>query len=282
MDRALVILNPRARRGTATRDYERVRSEVEACFRVRHTLIDSTGQWLRALDEARHDGVERVLSVGGDGTLHTVANAVMASAWPNVALGAIGVGSSNDFHKPCRTRVRGVPVRIGAPVPRDVGLATYEDAAGVTHMRWFFVSASIGFVARANRSFSGGGPLAIARAAASALLRHENIDARIERRETRLSNLSVMLTPYLAGAFRYDTKVPRGRFALHLCQDLERRGLVRAMAKLFCGRFVGETWCARTSMVELERDEDLELDGELFRARRIRFEAVPDALAVCS
>jgi diacylglycerol kinase family enzyme len=308
MDRALVILNPRARRGAGARDYDRVRAEVEAGFRVRDTLLDATGDWLHALDRARREGVERVVAVGGDGTVHAVANAILAEgsgAWTGVTLGAVGIGSSNDFHKPCRTRVRGIPVRIGAPAGRDAGLATWEDVVGVTRSRWFFVSASVGLSARANRRFSrelGVGAwlgarsvdAAIATSAIGTLLCHTNVRARLREdadepeRDVLVSNLGVMLTPYLAGAFRYDTDVQpgQGRFALHLCEGMGRLGLLRAMAKLLIGRF-GRTpgtasWSSRTVSLELERDDDLELDGELFRARKVRFEAFPDALAVCS
>jgi len=269
----LVVVNPKARRGRGVRDYGRIRSAALGP-NVRHALLDS--DWPRDLD-----GVERVIAVGGDGTLHAVAN-VLLNDWPRVALGAIGVGSSNDFHKPCRTRVRGVPVRIGAPVPRDVGLATFEDADGLTHERWFCVSASIGLVARANRCFAGGGDLAIARASASALLRHSNIAARLDGRALSISNLSVMLTPYLAGAFRYGGAVPPGQFALHLCTGLGRLGLIGEMMKLLTGRFGGASWSSRTVSVDLDRDDDLELDGEVFRARRVRFETMPGALSVCS
>lgn len=284
MDRALVVLNPRARRGAAARDYERIRSDIEARFEARYTAIDTT-RWLRDLDTARNEGVERVLVGGGDGTLHLVANALMRN-WPTAALGAIGLGSSNDFHKPCRTRLRGIPVRVGAPTACDVGLATFEDEAGLTRRRYFFVSASIGLCARANRRFSTtpwlGVDATIAHAATSALVRHENISARLDERELLISNLSVMLTPYLAGAFRYDAERQPGQFAVHLCSDMGALGLLRAMLDLLRGRFCGESWSSSSLIVDLDREDDLELDGELFRARRVRFEAIPNALGVCS
>jgi len=310
MPRALVILNPRARRGAAASDYDRVRSQVEAGFRVRDAILDGTGEWLRAVDRARREGVERVVAVGGDGTVHAVANAILGDgsgtgAWSGVTFGAVGVGSSNDFHKPCRTRLRGVPVRIGAPASRDAGLATWEDAVGVTRRRWFFVSASVGLSARANRRFSrelGTGAwlgarsvdAAIAYAAIGALLDHANVRARLgegsgePERDVLVSNLGVMLTPYLAGTFRYgsDVQPGQGRFALHLCDGMTRLGLLRAMAALLGGRFGRapgtSSWSSRAVSLELERDDDLELDGELFRARKVRFEAFSDVLSVCS
>jgi diacylglycerol kinase (ATP) len=308
MPRALVILNPRAHRGAAARAYDRVRARVEAGFRVRDAVLDGTGEWLRALERARREGVERVVAVGGDGTVHAVANAILGdgdAAWDGVTLGAVGVGSSNDFHKPCSARVGGIPVRIGAPAARDAGLAVWEDAIGVTRRRWFFVSASLGLSARANRRFSrdvgaqawlGARSVdaAIAYSAVGALVRHENVGARLRgdadepARDVLVSNLGVMLTPYLAGTFRYgnDVQPGQGRFALHLCDGMTKRGLLRAMAELLVGRFGRapgtSSWSSRTVSVELERDDDLELDGELFRARKVRFEAFPDVLEVCS
>ncbi len=306
--RALVIVNPRACRRSAVQRYARIRSEVESGYRVRHALLDASGEWLHAVDRARRDGFDRVIAVGGDGTVHAVANALLeggVSASKDLTLGAVGLGSSNDFHKPVRSRARGIPIRMGAPTGRDVGLATWEDARGVSHARWFVVSASIGLVARANRRFSAERDraswlgtrsvgAAIAYAALGALVRHENLRARLtpsieaEERSVELSNLSVMLTPYLAGSFRYDGTVPResGRFALHLCEGMARLGLLGAMAELLRGRF-GQSpgtasWSSGAVSLDLNAEDDLELDGELFRARKVRFEAFPTALAVCA
>jgi len=67
---------------------------------------------------------------------------------------------------------------------------------------------------------------------------------------------------------------------------MTRLGLLRAMAELLGGRFGRapgtSSWSSRAVSLELERDDDLELDGELFRARKVRFEAFSDVLSVCS
>jgi diacylglycerol kinase family enzyme len=308
MPRALVIVNPRARRGAAADVYATIRSEVEAGFEVRHALLDESGEWLRELDRARSDGFERVVAVGGDGTVNAVANAILGGvigASKEMTVGAVGVGSSNDFHKPRQRCAGGVPIRIGAPLERDAGLATWEDDDGVAHARWFVVSASIGMSARANRRFSQERGVArwlgarsvsaaIAYAALGALASHANVGARLRRTDERsevdvlVSNLSVMLTPHLAGSFRYDTDVRpgQGSFALHLCEGMGRVELLATMAALLGGRFAGsprtESWASRTVSLELDREDDLELDGEVYRARRVRFEAFSDVLAVCS
>jgi diacylglycerol kinase family enzyme len=308
MPHALVIVNPRARRGAAVHAYARIRAEVEAGFQVRHALLDGSCDWLLAIDRARREGVDRVVAVGGDGTVHAVANALLSDglgASREIALGAVGLGSSNDFHKPVRSRARGVPVRIGEASERDVGRATWEDARGRRHARWFLVSASMGLTARANRRFSRERGLAgwlgrrsvdaaIGYAAIGALLHQENAPARLSptleaaARDVELSNLGVMLTPYLAGAFRYDTEVQPGggRFAVHLCEGMTTLRLLSTMAGLLRGRFVSSpqlrSWASRAVTLELDEEDDLELDGELFRARSVHFEAFSRALSVCA
>jgi diacylglycerol kinase family enzyme len=308
MPLALVILNPRARRGAAVQRYATIRDEVESGYRVRHALLDGTCDWLVALDRARRDGVDRVVAVGGDGTVHAVANAILEhgiEASHELSLGAVGLGSSNDFHKPVRSRTRGIPIRMGAPAERDIGRATWEDARGARHARWFLVSASLGLGARANRRFSRDGGLAgwlgsrsvdaaIGYAALGALACHEDVSARLREgddasvREVAVSNLGVMLTPYLGGSFHYDTKVQPGggRFAVHLCEGMTRPRLVTTMVHLLRGRFDAsphrKSWASRALTVDLDQEDDLELDGELFRARWVRFEAFSRALAVCA
>lgn len=310
--RALVVINPRARRGSAARRYASIRAEVETGFLVEHTMMDDAGRWIDAIHFARRERFERVIAVGGDGTVHAVANALLdkpLDGFPSMttSLGAVGLGSSNDFHKPIRRRAHGVPLRLGQPTRRDAGLATWKDARGELHARWFVVSASVGLVARANRRFSeqAGVIGRVARrsvdagiliAAMSALARHRNVRARVRPSQDgraaadpiELSSLSAMLTPYLAGAFRYEPTrgAGEGQLAFHLCRDMSRTDLLATMVRLLGGRFDGSPKtrsCTAPAMcIELDEEDDLELDGELFRAKSIRLEARPSVLEVCS
>ena len=62
---------------------------------------------------AARDGVERVLVVGGDGTIHEVANGFLSVDAEPPALGVVPVGTGNDFYK-----------MVGAPKEPDAAIDT--------------------------------------------------------------------------------------------------------------------------------------------------------------
>lgn len=307
--RALVVANLAARRGEASRRYARVRDVALADLEPTLVTLDAGGAWKEALTDSLLGGVRTIVAAGGDGTVHAVTNALVESAarvpLDEICLGAVGLGSSNDFHKPTRRVVRGVPLRMdfNDRSPRDVGRATWVDEAGIEQSRCFLVSASLGATAAANRRFSDPTPVAralgahavgaaIGWAAARTLAAHENIDATLtigdETERIALSNLSVMKTPYLSGTFRYDTPIApaSGTLAINLCHRMSRFGLLRTLVAMMFGRFRGlprtRTWQAPCATVTLSEPADLELDGELFSAQRVRFDVLRERLMVCA
>lgn len=307
--RALIVINRAAHRYEALRRFARVQHWVDAHVDNRVIALDSKGGWRRVLDESLREGVRVIVAAGGDGTVNAVANALVdreaTVPLEDIRFGAIGLGSSNDFQKPATTVQAGIPLRLNYRdcAPRDLARATWVDEDGVTRNRCFVVSASMGATAAANRRFSDGAGLsrwlgarsvdaAIAWAAARMLATHVNIDARItigDRTQTcALSNLSVMKTQHLSGSFRYDTPVhaASGELAVNLCEDMGRARLLRTLISLMFGRFVGlpktRHWSLPELEVSLSKPSDLELDGELFVARRVRFDVLNEQLMVCS
>jgi diacylglycerol kinase (ATP) len=309
--RALVLLNPGAGQGRARGRYERVRGAIEARFDARLVEVDPHGS---AIARELRDGTRVFIAAGGDGTVGTLADRLVASRGriplSEIALGAVGLGSSNDFHKPVRNRILGVPVRIDLElaVPRDLGRARYLDERGESRERRFVVSASLGLVAQANASFNRGAPpiawlkrrwvdAAIACSALGALVRHRGVPVRLAvggvLLDCRLGNLSVMKTPHLAGGLRYDTPVrpDDGLLAVNLCERRSRLGLLLALGGLARGRFAGRpgarVWLADCVEVDVEAEAgaapalELELDGEIVSARRVRFDLWPERMMAC-
>jgi len=133
---AHVILNPAAGRGAA----RRAESVVARAFRAQGWAVDVVrtegpghGQELAA--QAVRQGARHVIAVGGDGTVHEVANGLLRSD-ADAALGVVPVGSGNDFAK-------------------LVGVYGHDPDAGRVLGEWFVNSVGFGFgpavVQRRNR-----------------------------------------------------------------------------------------------------------------------------------
>jgi YegS/Rv2252/BmrU family lipid kinase len=129
---------------------------VAACQRQwRDVKVLQTARPLEAVDLVRgavEEGVERVLVLGGDGTVHEAANGLLtAGRSPLPALGVLPVGTGNDFAKLLgvhRLSASVVVERLASArvVPFDVGRAWGE----------FFINAvGIGFDAEVARRVSG-------------------------------------------------------------------------------------------------------------------------------
>ncbi|HEY3219258.1 MAG TPA: diacylglycerol kinase family protein [Gemmatimonadales bacterium] len=138
---AYVILNPAAGRGAA----RRVESVVARAFRAQGWAVDVVrtqgpghGQELAAA--AVRQGAKHVVAVGGDGTVHEVANGLLRTD-TDAALGVVPVGSGNDFAKLVGMHGHD-PVRA---IARLVTASSRRFDAGRVCDEWFVNSVGFGF-----------------------------------------------------------------------------------------------------------------------------------------
>ncbi len=256
-------------------------------------------------------GERRFVAAGGDGTVNLLISSLVKVATPSVlaqvTVGAVGLGSSNDFHKPFRNGAsRGaVPYRLDfdAALPRDLGILLYADPDGVVYRRFWINNASIGVTADGNHRFNC--PDAILRwlkrvspgrgigyAALRALLAHRPRELTLRSDEgppvtVGVSNLGVVKNPHFAGSLRYDSpfEPASGDFYVHLLEGTTLRRLVPALLGLARGRFSGRpgtrSWRAARLAIEAPALFPIELDGEVVLAQRACFAVLPRCLRVC-
>ena len=96
--RVLVIVNPVASNGRAKRDYEETIEVLLKKYLGDFDTMFTTGPGEATEFAAKGDNYDRVISVGGDGTLNEVVNGLMRCKRPP-SLGIIGVGTGNDYMK---------------------------------------------------------------------------------------------------------------------------------------------------------------------------------------
>ena len=305
----LVLLNPHAAYGRASSIWETVRDELASrvgAFRVVETTTPEDARC--AVADAVEGGETVVVAAGGDGTVHEVANALIRTDGAReVALGAVGLGSSNDFHKPYRRDafIGGVPVRVDCEHagPRDVIRLSVEPPEGAKTVSYAVLNASIGITAETNAVFNDAPPFvraartlsidaAIVAAMLTTLARFRDIPCRLaidgaDEGIRSVSNLGVIKSTHFAGSFTYDTPLEPddGLVSVNLCERLTRFQAVATLAALGRGRFRGRpkttSWTARHVAVASEEPFAVEMDGEVERARSVEFSVLQKGIRCC-
>jgi diacylglycerol kinase family enzyme len=310
--RTLVLLNRGADGGKAVVKWRRVESGLRGLLGESRTVCVETEDWAKAVGRVVNGGRGDCLIVaaGGDGTVQKVANLVLALPSPlasQVAFGAIGLGSSNDFHKPRNGVVRdvGVPVRcaVAGAAPQNVLRVDYTDEGGVHQIVHAVANCSLGMVAVGNDLFnrrSGlmgfcrklGSPMGIAVASLAGLFcgRGPTVRLRIDGGDVYGGGVSLFgayVNPNFAGRLRYagPTSVSSDHMGILLAPEIGLWRRVRLFRRASGGGLGGggdvQTWAGTSCEMALSEASPLEMDGEVVRAREVRITLVPGALRVC-
>jgi YegS/Rv2252/BmrU family lipid kinase len=137
------VLNPAAGRGAAARALDPVAREFHhQGWSVEVERTEGPGHGAALAARAVQAGAQRIVAVGGDGTVHDVANGLLrCQGGGDVALGVVPIGSGNDFAKLAGV-YRHSPVRA---VRRLVTAQTARFDAGLVCGEYFVNSVGFGF-----------------------------------------------------------------------------------------------------------------------------------------
>ena len=307
----IVILNRSSNNGHGLRKWDGIRRELEERgLAPGYRLISGVEELAPSLRDEICRGPATVVAAGGDGTVHHLLNGLMSlpeDERRNVIVGAVGLGSSNDFHKPhspARSLDGHIYYKLDSrnALPHNVGRVDYDDEAGRRRTSYFLLNCSIGIIAQANHLFNNPDRLlgwlksrfvagAIYYAALKTIFSAPDIPATIavgkECLTTDVTNLSVVINPHFTGNLSYDFDVDARseHFGVGLCERMGARERLRTLGSLARARFRGlpktRTWMARTIEVLPGRPTALEMDGEVCLASNIRVQLLRGYLKVC-
>jgi diacylglycerol kinase family enzyme len=304
-----LFLNPYCKYGSGRSRWEKVKAEIQ--FRIGSIEIEeilSPEEIVSQVSRAVENGENRFVAAGGDGTVNLLLNAVMElSEGPELTIGAVGIGSSNDFHKPFRREafINGIPVRIDFrnAFPCDVIRIDYRDIQGDWKMRFCLINASIGLTAEANALFNSrlrvikmlqgiSVDAAITAAALKVIFTYPNIPCQLtvdgeEEQTFPVTNLGIVKNPHFAGSLCYDTPIEPddGKLGIHLSMGLSRCERIGLLAALYQHGFQGQpktkSWMATRLSVKGDRVFALEMDGEVIRTNRADLRMIPKRVRCC-
>jgi diacylglycerol kinase family enzyme len=307
----IVLINPSAGGGRALSKWSRVEPHLrENTGHMQIFVTDNVDQMRDCVNGALSRGHREFVAGGGDGTVNAVLASLVecapAGELSRISLGAIGLGSSNDFHKPYRQVIEGVPCRIGfaSAAPHDIGVLSFVDPQGWTGTRYWLINASIGTTAEANHFFNHPDRVlrflkrkstssGILYAAANALLRHRAREMTITLDDSISTtsftrNIGVVKNPHFAGSLHYDTpyEPDSGEFYVHSLDRVSLPRLALTFAGLARGRFTGRkgtrSWKAHKVAVRNCGPFAVEFDGEVAEVSEATFSLIRGQLKVCS
>ena len=291
--RPLILVNPAAGGGRAAR-VARDLGELPG-----NLVVAESRERLRALAAgASAAGYDRLVVIGGDGTLQDVVNG-MLPAGRGVALGIVPAGTGNDL-----ARSLALPRDPGAALRVALGgeLATVDagHASGSAEERWFVSAAGVGFDAQVAAALSAR-PAAAWLTSLGYLLttlielrRFRNVPLALRlgtpegevRVEQTCLFAAVANGPYYGGGMRICPAARLGDGLLDVCLvgDIGRLGALREIPGIYRGAHVRNPKVSffTVTSLEIEGSALVHLDGEPFGRLPVRFEVAPAALRIAS
>jgi YegS/Rv2252/BmrU family lipid kinase len=210
-----VIINPKAGNGTALKQWPKIQSLLIANhFSFQFEFTDNKGHATVLTIKAVNNGFEKIICIGGDGTLHAVVNGLMRQnkvESSSIPIALIPIGTGNDWAKTYK-----IPRTIEAAIQllktpnikvQDVGKIDFLDSKKPSV--YFNNLAGIGFdglVAKKTETLKHFGKLSYLVAACQCLASFQNFEVEIIYANNRFTTQSLMvligLCQYSGGGMR--------------------------------------------------------------------------------
>ncbi|MEV7106936.1 diacylglycerol kinase [Streptomyces atroolivaceus] len=287
-----LFVNPTAGSGRGARAAQPAASALrEAGFSVRTVLGEDADDALRRAREAVAGGTGALIAVGGDGMMSLALQAVAGTPTP---LGAVAVGTGNDF-----ARALGLPVRDPAAAGRLAAEALKGGKLRAVDLgrvgeRWFGSVLASGFDSRVNdrgnRMRWVGGRFKYDLAILAELAAFRPIPYRIRLDGGPVTEIEATLIAVgngstYGGGMRIcaDAVMDDGLFDVTVVGDCSRTTLLKVFPKVYKGRHLGHP------VVTVHRVSSIELaaagvtayaDGEPLGALPLTATCVPGAVRV--
>ncbi len=296
-----IILNPMADMGNAWRIARDLRSITE-----QHGSVEWTGTVYpgHAIELAREAGIhhyDKVIAMGGDGTVHEVINGLMKLPERiRPILGVVPAGSGNDF-----SHAIGVPKNSAEALVRALdGEVSMIDLGAMTdehgHKEYFDNTVGIGFdtvvTIRTRRlPVVRGFLLYLTAVIQTIILNHHPVKMQIETDTQKWEQSNILLTmcngPREGGGFMLapEAKIDDGILHYAMIKNVSRPMMFRLIPEVMKGthgRFKQVT-LGTCKMMNIVADHPMYIhtDGEIFSGfgtdvRKVTFEVLPNALKV--
>ena len=302
--RTTVIVNPKSQGGKLGKRWRDVAETLGRAFPFDEAMTEGPGDATRLVREALRGGAERIVAIGGDGTINEVANGFFedgVAIAPEASLAVIPYGTGGDFRKTVKlsTDVGDAAAVIAAnrTTRIDLGKLTYTTVSGGRAVRMFVNIASFGSSGVVDKLVNESGKklgsrLSFMVAAARATWSYKNqrvqlvFDGR-DRAEATINTVAIANGKYFGGGMKVapDAELDDGVFDVVSIGDMTFGEIVKNSRRIYQGTHLSseKVSARRAKVIEAEPIDggevvELDVDGENLGRLPARFEVVPQAL----
>jgi YegS/Rv2252/BmrU family lipid kinase len=297
------IINPQAGNGSTGRSWPGLAPYARKRLGAFQALVTKRpGDAFSCSRHAVEAGVERLICMGGDGTLNEVVNGIMAVSdnHANPVLGIVPNGTGCDL-----VRTLSIPRDVRAAVDLiaanqthflDIGRLTFQGPGKRTVHRYFHNITSFGIGgevdARVNRTTKAFGPfLSFMWATLISVLSYDKKQVRLRTESgvdqtVRVWNVAIANGQFHGGGMWVapEARVDDGRFHITVIGDLSLAAACRNLPRLYNGRIgrIAQVSMMTATRIEAESAQKvlLDVDGEQPGRLPLSAEIVPRALRI--
>lgn len=300
-----IIINPHCHQGRGWKRWQAIRNEVLKQIPGSTEIVtentDDLGWQLSHIFNSNEES--HIISAGGDGSLHQLCNELLRNGRQDKhIIGAIGIGSSNDFLKPFQSFVNNIPVRTNINKPciaQDVGKVKFIDENNLKKEKFFIINASFGATAEGNWNFNNPSSIlkwlkktdtgmAITYTAITTILAYKNKKVifrfNSEERDAAITNINILKIPFVSGSLYYKQNIfpDDGRLGLNVCMNMKKAQLFQTLLQLEKGIFTPseKKLSAFTNNFQLSSNYPIifECDGETEKITNVEISVLPKAI----
>jgi diacylglycerol kinase (ATP) len=301
--RTTVIVNPNSQGGKLRERWHEVSETLSRAFPFEVAMTTGKGDATKLTRDALRAGAERIVAVGGDGTINEVVNGFFdngVAIAPDASLGMIPFGTGGDFRRTLKlpTEIADAAAVIAANqrMKIDVGRLDFTTMTGGAATRMFANIASFGVSGVVDRLVNESGKklgrLSFMLATARATWSYKNQRVQLvldgkDRVEATINTVAVANGRFFGGGMMVapNAEVDDGTFDVIAIGDLGFGELLTSGRRLFKGTHLAmdKVTARRAKVVEAEGIDpgsviELDVDGENPGKLPARFEIVPAAL----
>ncbi len=301
--RTVVIVNPKSQGGKLGSRWHEVSETLARAFPFDEAMTTGPGDATVLARNALRSGAERIIAIGGDGTVNEVVNGFFENGVaiaPNASFGVIPFGTGGDFRKtfklPMDTTEAAAIIVANQRTQIDVGRLDFTTMAGAPATRMFANIASFGVSGVVDRLVNESGKklgkLSFMLATARATWSYKNQRVQLvldgkDRVEATINTVAIANGRFFGGGMMVapNAEPDDGQFDVIAIGDLGFGELITSGRRLFKGTHLtmDKVTARRARMVEADGIDpgaviELDVDGENPGKLPARFEILPAAL----